>query len=645
MNSHLQRTRMNTVKRFVASAACVLATAFVAIAGETSIINRNGQEGLFYLQSAKTLGMGKLAVNGCGSFSADPKYLVSFDKDSLYNPNLSLYTAMPSLGYGLTDFLDFAVMLPMYWDHVLENHADSLKSVDFGGLRGGFGDIEVSGKFQYPPYPHKQVFEMALYGALTLPTGAEKGPFFPKHTYYLKNRSNDSVLADTLIGFYTSKAPELDMKMLWTLDLNKLNNISPLLLHVNFGIHFVTQAQLDNLFLLNLAFEYRPVDFMVLFTEFSGETRVANVKNGFKLGDDPLRLSPGVNFHTKGGFSITLGMDVSLVSDTSYLKYVYDRHVITTKIDPRWRLTGSIGWNGFLIAQDIDHDGIKDNVDRCPKDPEDIDGFQDDDGCPDFDNDNDGIADSVDKCPTKVEDRDGYQDADGCPDYDNDKDGIPDSLDKCPNEPEDLDGFVDNDGCPDFDNDNDGVPDSVDKCISIPEDRDGFDDADGCPDLDNDADGILDSLDKCPNEKGVAAYNGCPPPPEPAKVVPPEPAKPKAKEIQRGRVVLRGVNFNFGSAILTGDSYSILDQVFESLKEWPEVKIEIRGHTDNVGSAQKNKDLSAARAESVRQYLINKAVDGSRLTSKGFGKDDPIADNKTAEGRALNRRVELHRTD
>ena len=124
--------------------------------------------------------------------------------------------------------------------------------------------------------------------------------------------------------------------------------------------------------------------------------------------------------------------------------------------------------------------------------------------------DGDGIPDNVDKCPNEPEDKDGFEDADGCPDPDNDKDGIPDKNDKCPNEPEDKDGFEDADGCPDPDNDADGIPDVDDKCPNEPEDKDGFEDADGCPDPDNDKDGVLDAADKCPNEPGPPDNDGCP---------------------------------------------------------------------------------------------------------------------------------------
>ena len=101
------------------------------------------------------------------------------------------------------------------------------------------------------------------------------------------------------------------------------------------------------------------------------------------------------------------------------------------------------------VSGDSDHDGVPDDVDRCPNEPEDRDGWQDEDGCPDPDNDNDGIPDTKDKCPNDPEDRDGFEDENGCPDPDNDRDGIPDTFDHCPNEPETINGVEDEDGCPD----------------------------------------------------------------------------------------------------------------------------------------------------------------------------------------------------
>ena len=179
---------------------------------------------------------------------------------------------------------------------------------------------------------------------------------------------------------------------------------------------------------------------------------------------------------------------------------------------PPFQLLASVGW--APRAHDADHDGVPDDVDQCPELAEDRDGFQDADGCPDWDNDDDGVADAEDRCPTEKEDVDGFQDADGCPDPDNDKDGVPDAEDACPNEPGERGPNPKTSGCPD--RDKDGIPDKVDKCPDQPEDKDGFEDADGCPDPDNDKDGVPDREDACPNvapgPMPDSRHPGCPAP-------------------------------------------------------------------------------------------------------------------------------------
>jgi OmpA-OmpF porin, OOP family len=174
-----------------------------------------------------------------------------------------------------------------------------------------------------------------------------------------------------------------------------------------------------------------------------------------------------------------------------------------------------VGFRYSQVDTDQDDDGVKDPDDQCPTEAEDLDGYEDGDGCPEFDNDNDAIEDAVDKCPNQPEDIDRFEDTDGCPDPDNDKDGIPDVSDRCVDEAEVVNGFEDEDGCPDVpDTDADGVVDPKDKCPNEPEDTDGFEDTDGCPDPDNDGDGIPDSRDECVDEAedmdGEEDEDGCP---------------------------------------------------------------------------------------------------------------------------------------
>ncbi|HEX7972055.1 MAG TPA: OmpA family protein, partial [Thiobacillus sp.] len=230
------------------------------------------------------------------------------------------------------------------------------------------------------------------------------------------------------------------------------------------------------------------------------------------------------------------------------------------------------------------------------------------------------------------EDKDGFQDEDGCPDPDNDGDGIPDDLDRCPLDPEDTDGFQDEDGCPDPDNDGDGIVDKVDACPNAPgpiENR-------GCPVVDSDGDGIPDYKDKCPTVPAPGTVDGCPPP----KAVEPEAPKAEAPAAPR-KLTLEGVNFDTNSARLRPESMTILDNAAATLNEWGEVKVEVAGHTDSTNTDAYNRKLSQRRAEAVRAYLVKKGVAADRLTAKGYGESRPVASNKTAAGRAKNRRVEL----
>ncbi|HEU0032709.1 MAG TPA: OmpA family protein [Kofleriaceae bacterium] len=283
---------------------------------------------------------------------------------------------------------------------------------------------------------------------------------------------------------------------------------------------------------------------------------------------------------------------------------------------------------------DRDGDGLKDDVDKCPDDPEDFDGFEDEDGCPEPDNDRDGILDEDDKCPDIPEDKDNFQDEDGCPEgdkNDRDGDGILDNVDKCPDQPEDFDQFQDEDGCPDPDNDQDGILDVDDLCPNDPEDKDGFEDEDGCPDLDNDKDRILDKDDKCPNEpetyNGTDDTDGCP---------------------DRGRVVVTDtaieildmIYFEYDKAIIKPQSYPILDAVAATLQGNPSIQlIEIQGHTDERGNDAYNLDLSDRRAHAVEKYLADKGVDAKRLTAQGYGETQPLDRNHNEAAWAKNRRV------
>jgi OmpA-OmpF porin, OOP family len=186
--------------------------------------------------------------------------------------------------------------------------------------------------------------------------------------------------------------------------------------------------------------------------------------------------------------------------------------------------------------------------------------------------------------------------------HDGDHDGVPDERDRCPNEAEDRDRIQDGDGCPEEDGDSDGIPDEQDRCPSEKETINGFEDEDGCPD------------------EG------------PAKVI-----------VEEGQIrILETVRFKTGSAELEPESNSILNQVALTMKANRQIKrVRVEGHTDETGSRETNMRLSQARAESVRDYLVNRGVKSDRLSAQGFGPDRPLIKGTDDAARAKNRRVEF----
>ena len=275
---------------------------------------------------------------------------------------------------------------------------------------------------------------------------------------------------------------------------------------------------------------------------------------------------------------------------------------------------------------DGDLDGVPDYRDSCPNTPIEAIAYVDIYGCT-IDTDGDGVYDYLDKCPNTPVAAYGMVDSVGCP-LDTDGDSVPDYLDLCPDTPEEAYGLVDQNGCP-IDTDKDGVYDYCDSCQNtIPEAR-NYVDANGCM-LDTDNDGVYDYEDLCPTIAGVKANKGC----------------PEVKREVRNllKKAMSGIQFENGKATIKKSSYKILDDIAKIFIANPTYLVEVQGHTDNVGKYEYNIDLSERRAQSVRTYLINKGVPAERLTAHGYGPDKPIADNKTKEGRAKNRRVEFNIT-
>jgi OmpA-OmpF porin, OOP family len=368
----------------------------------------------------------------------------------------------------------------------------------------------------------------------------------------------------------------------------------------------------------------------------------------FRLGDAPLDLVieaygnyimsglAGGDFGVAGTMNLEALAGLKLfVERNSYLMFGGGGAIPTdgaTAADIR-------GFIGFIFEPSIgdrDGDGLRDDIDQCPDEPEDFDGFADDDGCPDPDNDRDGILDVDDECPMVPEDRDGDADEDGCPEGnegDRDGDGILDNEDECPDDPEDRDGFQDEDGCPDPDNDNDGILDTDDLCPNDPEDRDEFQDQDGCPDPDNDSDRILDVDDTCPNEpetyNGTEDEDGCP---DTGSVIIEE----------NSIVILEKIYFETDSAEILQRSFPIIDAVAATLIGNPHITlVEVQGHADERSSDEYNIRLTRDRAASVVEALVQRGVARERVRSAGYGERCPVDPRHNDEAWERNRRVEF----
>ncbi len=262
---------------------------------------------------------------------------------------------------------------------------------------------------------------------------------------------------------------------------------------------------------------------------------------------------------------------------------------------------GPVSNNGCPPAKDSDGDGFPDETDLCPTTSGTLASGPD--------SDSDGVADQDDKCPTEA----GLKTNAGCPaTKDTDGDGFDDNTDECPTQAGTLRG------CPD--SDKDGVADKSDPC---PDKAGAFG---GCPDTDGD--GFSDDRDKCPTTAGP--NSGCP--------------EIKKETKERLAFATQAVQFETAKAVLKMESYAVLDELTGILRQYPDYRLSISGHTDDIGDTERNQRLSEDRAKACYDYFIFRGVKPDRLRAVGFGEDRPIADNKSSEGRELNRRVEFELT-
>ncbi|MCC9072679.1 OmpA family protein [Flavobacterium sp. F-65] len=349
----------------------------------------------------------------------------------------------------------------------------------------------------------------------------------------------------------------------------------------------------------------------------------ANIRYSFmsliksKVIDPSLRVGGGYTFfgdssygtvNPGAGLTFWFTEAIGLSLETTYKKSFGDREDKFGTPDAPSHFQHSAGLTFKFGGKDTDGDGIYDKDDACP----DVAGLKQFNGCPDTDGD--GIVDASDACPTEF----GLAALNGCPDRDGD--GVADKDDACP----DTFGLAALKGCPDADGD--GIADKDDKCPTVAGPKENG----GCPWPDADKDGVLDKDDDCPTVAGPASNRGCP--------------EVTTAVLDDLKVQARAVFFDTGKATFKkGDATTLarLDAIKEILKAYPNAKFSIEGHTDSTGSAKINNKLSEDRANAVMNALIERGVSPDNLVAKGFGSSQPVASNKTAKGRAENRRTEI----
>ena len=301
------------------------------------------------------------------------------------------------------------------------------------------------------------------------------------------------------------------------------------------------------------------------------------------------------------GVDIPIGDQLNINVSTSY------RGTQETN-DSYNHLQHIVGLSYNFGAGDADGDGVSDKKDECP----DVFGLKEFNGCPDTDGD--GIPDTKDRCPEEA----GSENLQGCPDSDGD--GVADIDDSCPEKP----GAIEMNGCPD--SDGDGVADNTDRCPDVAGDISN----DGCPLTDSDGDGVPDKNDKCPDTAGTKANDGCPDEPTDLN---------KFINSEDNRILFKASSSNLSKSYLEK-----IDKIKDLLDQYPTISVTIEGHASSDGSEKYNQKLSERRAAAVKAYLVEKGVSEERLSTIGYGESKPIQPNKTAKGRAANRRVQINRS-
>ncbi len=595
------------------------------------LFDEDGLLGAVGTHSSKPMKAGAMVLGGSGRLLQGLSLVdggkVSMDGEEKTLADCLVVSTRSFLTLGLGFGWDASLGIPIYYES-LPGYPRQTTTFDAG-------DASLLLKSTLPI--SMRFLSFALFAEATAPTSSDQG-VLPKELAFIPASSTFPDATSRPLGM---KAPRLGLGAGTTVDLSELADGSEALIHANIQAGRALAAESRNplgTVRVSLAAEISPVPSFRLEAEILHESLVADPSEFLDPRGQTATLGLGLGWAIGRSFSIRAGAKLAPPAWNSVQSLTLKSgsggagadQSLTYRIYPTASAYLSIAWQGFPMQRDTDHDGIPDSRDNCPAIPEDQDGYQDEDGCPDPDNDGDGIPDERDKCPYVAEDFDGFEDNDGCPDLDNDHDGIMDPVDRCPNDPEDKDGFQDEDGCPDPDNDQDGIPDAVDKCPNQPENINGIEDQDGCPERDQDGDGIPDSRDKCPTEKEIINFyqddDGCP--------------DERPEPIRDG--ILNGIDFEAGTSNLLPGADSILAALAVRLQAYPGTEIEIGAYLDDkAGPAAKG--LTEARAASVAEALNKHGVELRRMKTIGYASAHPLTSNRTAKGRETNRRIEIRR--
>ncbi len=600
----------------------------------SSLINEEGNRGPGRLNSAQLpeetmlgLSLTNRLTNAGGTIDALNSVLEDESLTGSRGRQSGYYLATDHIlaaGIAARRYFEAHLALPLYYQE--------FASTDYEPVAFAPGDLRYGLTLALPFGGGNKPFAIALSGGGSVGTSQPGNLLVPRRLEFIPADPGAASGGSHAAG---TQRDDWHLGAAFTVDMTKMAMPLPVALHLNAGnrktsVFYAEDEDFYDILSWGAGFEGYVTEALTVFGQYVHDGRWDGDLSGKTEMHD---LGLGLSYRFPIGLALTLGADWGIANDKyNPVTFVDDdgeaRYSMGVKGTPDAQIYFALTQDIQMGAIDADGDGIPNRADKCPTKAEDADGFEDDDGCPDLDNDADGVPDDKDACKNQKEDVDGFEDEDGCPDLDNDGDGIQDDQDKCPLEAEDKDSFEDADGCPDADNDRDGVPDAKDAC---PNEAQGAHGKDGCPARDADLDGIADDQDKCPNEKeivnGFQDEDGC----------------PDKAPVEEKTLVLKGINFETGKAVLTPDSYNALDELVTQLAAAKQVELEVSGHTDSRGSKATNQRLSQERAQAVADYLISKGIDSKRLTVRGYGPDRPIASNNTAAGRLQNRRVEFNR--